>query len=285
MVKTLLCPITGTAADRAALDAAAQLARRFSAHIDVLHIKPDASDMIPYLGDGMAPGVISQIVEESERRAAEEAAKARATFDLWSREREIPEKATPDRSDAPSCAWRQETGAMDRWVAQLGRLTDIVVLPAGREDATVGASLAFEAALLDTGRPVLLAPAQALDVNGVAVIGWNGSPEASRAIAAALPLLAAAREVHVVTIAEKGRTAEPAAAARYLAWHRIDAKVHLVAASDIAASTEIDAACVAHGAELLVMGGYTHSRLRELLFGGVTAHVSKAPKIPVLLAH
>lgn len=285
MLKALLCPITGNPADRSALDTAARIARRFAAHVEVLHIKPDASDMIPYLGDGMAPDVINQVIEKSERRADEQAAAARATFSRWSRECDLPEMTAPTVSDSPSSAWRQENGTEDRWIAQLGRLADVVILPAVRNDAAVGATLAFEAALLDTGRPVILAPPQSLDVSGVSVVAWNGSPESARAITAALPLLAAAREVHVVTIEERNRAADPAAVAGYLAWHRIDARVHRIATSDIAVSTEIDAACVAHGAGLLVMGGYTHSRLRELLFGGVTAHVAKAPRIPVLLAH
>ncbi|MBL8697681.1 MAG: universal stress protein [Alphaproteobacteria bacterium] len=286
MLKTLLCPITGNAADRAALDAAAVIARHFAGHVDVLHVKPDTAAMTPYLGDGMSPAVIGQIIEESERRAESEAALARATFDVWARERALPVSDKPALSDAASCAWRLEGGAEDGWIGQLGRLADLTVLPAAREGSTVGETLAFEAALLDTGRPVLLAPARALAIDAVAVIGWNGSPEAGRAIGAALPLLAAAREVHVVAVAEaKREAADPTAVTNYLAWHRISAKAQVIADPQAAAAAAIDAECDRLGAGLLVVGGYTHSRLRELLFGGVTTHVSRAPRIPVLMAH
>lgn len=284
MIKSILCPIDGTASDRSALDSAAELARHFLAHVDVLHAKPDAGDLAPYIGEGMSPMLIGQIVESAERRAEEQAATAREMFDRWSRERELAVIAKPGVTAVASCAWLPASGAQDRWIATHGRLADLTVIGAPRDDTSVAATLAFEAALLDTGRPVLLAPGP-LTLPGVVVVAWNGSVEAARAVAAAMPLLAKASEVHIVTIEESQRRADPEALARYLAWHRIGADARLIATEGAIATKAIDEECTRHGASLLVMGGYTHSRLRELIFGGVTAHVIKAAAIPVLLAH
>lgn len=285
MIKTILCPITGIASDRPALDAAAELARRFLAHVDVLHAKPDAADLAPYLGEGMSPMLINQIVESAERRAEEQAASARAMFDGWSREQALPSMSTPGVTAAGSCAWLPASGAQDRWIATHGRLADLTVVGTPGEDAGVAATLAFEAALLDTGKPVLMVPSRPLAPPGTAVVAWNGSAEAARAVAASLPLLAMASRVHVVTIEEGHRQADPGALARYLAWHRIGAEARLIAGKGVVATTMIDEECARHGATLLVMGGYTHSRLRELIFGGVTAHVIKSASTPVLIAH
>jgi nucleotide-binding universal stress UspA family protein len=191
----------------------------------------------------------------------------------------------PAIADAASCAWLPASGAQDKWIATYGRVADLTVIGAPKDDTSVAATLAFEAALLDTGKSVLLAPSRPVALAGIAVVAWNGSAEAARAVAAALPLLAAAREVHVVTIEESQRRADPDALARYLAWHRIDARTRLIAGKGANAVTAIDEECEMHGANLLVMGGYTHSRLRELIFGGVTAHVVKHAALPVLLAH
>lgn len=283
MIKSILCPIAGVASDRLALDCAAVLAQHFLAHVDVLHAKPDSTEIAPYLGEGMSPSLISQVIEDAERRAEAQAGIARATFDAWAGARAMPVMAKPSANEAASCAWLPASGAQDKWIATHGRLADVTVVATAKDEASVGATLAFEAALLDTGKPVLLAATRPLSPAGVVLVAWNGSAEAGRAVGAALPLLAAAREVHVVTIEESHRRADPETLARYLAWHRIDAKTRLITGKD--PTTAIDEACATLGAGLLVMGGYTHSRLRELIFGGVTAHVVKQATIPVLLAH
>lgn len=285
MIRSILCPVSGGTGDRASLDAAAVVARQFAAHVQVLHARPDASEIGPYLGEGMSPALIGQIMDEAQRRAERQAALARAGYDAWSRACEMAPADAPTVGEAPTCAWIEESGAAEKWIARLGRLADLTVVPSLSLDASVGATLAFEAALLDTARPVLLASTRPLAVDGVAVVAWNGSAEAARALGASLPLLATSREVHVVTIEEGGRQADPEAVVRYLAWHRIGARGVLIAGKGSAAGAAIAAECATRGAGLLVMGGYTHSRLRELIFGGVTAQMTRDAAIPLLLAH
>jgi nucleotide-binding universal stress UspA family protein len=194
-------------------------------------------------------------------------------------------RAAPSGPRAASCAWRTEDGAEDVWIARCGKLADLVVIAAQVSEASVAAAAAAEAALFDTGRPVLLAPAPPLALSGRIFVAWNGSQQAVRAIAAALPLLARAAAVEVAVIEETGRVADPAELAAYLSWHGIAASPRRIPRDADSVAAILERAVAASGADMLVMGAYTHSRLRELVFGGVTAHVLRACRIPTLLAH
>lgn len=285
MFARILCPIAGAAGDRRALDAAASLALAFSSHVEVLHARPDPTAFVPYLGEGMSPGAVEALIGDAERRAEESERRASEAFASWSRERGVAQNTAAASPRVASCSWRREDGAEDFWIARRGRLADLVVVAAPGGEASVAATAAAEAALLDTGRPVLLAPSAPVAVAGVAVVAWNGSQQAARAVGAALPLLARAREVHVVTIEETGRPADPADLVEYLAWHGVAARARMADRDAAGVAATIDAACTQSVAALLVMGAYTHSRMRELIFGGVTAHMLRDCRIPTLLAH
>lgn len=284
MLACLLCPVPGTPADRQALDAAATVALAFDCHVRALHARPDPLAFVPYLGEGMSPGAIDAMIADAQRRGEEREVLARRIFDAWARDRGIATSEAPGGGGA-SCSWRREDGAEDAWIVRHGRLADMTILPVPGAEPGPAASAATEAALIDTGRPVLLAPAAPLSLGGAAVVAWNASAQAARAVAAALPLLSRARTVEVVSVEEPGRQADPEALATWLGWHRIRATGRRVARGTDGVAASIDAACAQAGATLLVMGGYTHSRLRELIFGGVTAHALRAARIPVLMAH
>ena len=133
---------------------------------------------------------------------------------------------------------------------------------------------------------VLLAPPSfAGPVDGPVVIAWNASVEASRAVAAAMPLLAAARSVHIVSIDEPGKPFDATPLATQLGWHRIASELRATTLSDRHVAEALLDECHTLGASLLVMGGYTHSRFREMIFGGVTQHLIRHAPLPVLMAH
>ncbi len=284
MLACLLCPVPGTPSDRQALDAAGAIAAALDCHVRALHVRPDPLAFVPYLGEGMSPGAIDAMIADAQRRGEEREAIARRIFDGWARDRGIPAAEGPGAA-GPSCSWRREDGSEDAWIVQHGRLADMTVLPVPGSEPGPAASAAAEAALIETGRPVLLVPAAPIALGGPAIVAWNASTQAARAAAAALPLLARARSVEVVSVDEPGRPADPQALAQWLRWHRIGATARRVARGDQGIAAALDDACAQAGATLLVMGGYTHSRLRELIFGGVTAHALRAARIPVLMAH
>ncbi len=285
MIKTILCPVSGDPTDRSQLDLAAAVARRLSAHVAVLHVKVDARDAAPYIGEGMSPALIADFLDAAEREAAGRAVRARAAFDTWARDSGLALGATPAVVDTASCAWQLESGSADKWIARLGRVCDLTVVSVPGESG-IGATLSFEAALLDTGHGVLLAPPRfAGIVDGPVVIAWNGSIEATRAVAAAMPLIGAARSVHIVSIDEAGKPFDPSPLAIHLAWHRVAAELRAITLSDRHTAEALLEECRILGASLLVMGGYTHSRLREMIFGGVTQHLIRHAPLPVLMAH
>jgi nucleotide-binding universal stress UspA family protein len=145
--------------------------------------------------------------------------------------------------------------------------------------------MTLEAVLLDSGRPLLIVPpGGAADFGGPVAVAWNGSVEASRAVAAAMPFLLAAPRVTVVAVGEDDQPAALAQGlARFLAWHGLQAETKAVRAGEEGVGSALLAALGDAG--LLVMGAYTHSRFRQLVFGGVTRHVLANAGLPVLVSH
>ena len=146
---------------------------------------------------------------------------------------------------------------------------------------------AFEAALFDSGRPVLMAPPVAPQTLGDTVlIHWNRSTETARAIALAMPVLAQAKRVQFLFV-EGNSVAGPSAreAVGHLAAHGITATEKTVEAKGRNPGEVILAEAKTFGADLLIKGAYTQSRLRQMIFGGATSHILARAEIPVLFAH
>lgn len=287
-IKTIMAPISGGETDAAMLDVALAVARRFEAHIEVLHVRGDPRDAVPFLGEGASGALIEQIMSAAQRDADQRAVRARAAFDQWRQAAGIAVVAQAG-SAGPSVSWREETGPEDEWIGRRGRLNDMTVLAQPGANGTVTSTLAFEAALLDTGRPVLTAPVIAgagARIGGTpSVVAWNGSVEAARAIRASIAFLKASPRVVIMVIAEGSAVADVQGLIEYLAWHGVKAEAKTSNAKTMAAGGEFLDECERIGAGLLVMGGYTHSRLRQMVFGGVTKHVLANAKLPVMMAH
>ena len=117
-------------------------------------------------------------------------------------------------------------------------------------------------------------------------IAWNGTPEARSALAAAMPFLNEAVAVHLLTAVSARTDADTHDGIRdYLAWHGIGSDVHVIEPGDGAIGAALMRKASTIGADLLVMGGYGHARLRERILGGVTHHIVNHPELPILLAH
>ncbi|HRJ60607.1 MAG TPA: universal stress protein [Azospirillaceae bacterium] len=287
MLKHLLVPMTGLPADRAALTAALGLARAFDAHVDALFIRQHPADAVPLLGEGMSGAMIDDIVRaaEAETNLLQEA--ARRLFEALLVEHEVPAADVPPEAPGPTAAWRETVGRPDEMAALEGRLADLIVLPHCGDDPNGRLTLAAETALLDSGRPILLAPATTpTEIGRRIAIAWNGGAESARAVAGAMPFLHAAEAVTVLT-AETHATPSTAAArlAQHLAWHRTQVRVQVVHPGADAVGHALLSSAKADGCDLLVLGGYGHSRMREMILGGVTRYMLTHADIPVLMAH
>ena len=189
--------------------------------------------------------------------------------------------------------WRQPEGITPAQIALHGRYADLLVVGQGdAQGAGPMPGLAAEAALFGSGRPVLVVPHTWAGgtVGKRVLIAWNASREASRAVHDALPLIAGAESVTVLTInaeaTAEGHGEEPGAdIARHLARHGLKVTARRVAGSEMAAGDIMLNEASDLGADLLVMGAYGHSRLREVVLGGATRTILASMTVPVLLSH
>jgi nucleotide-binding universal stress UspA family protein len=286
-IKSILVPMAGTPRDRQALELAWAVAKPTAAHIRVCFTRVDPREVIGAIGLGADAFSVERIIEQTEEDSRKAAKRARDAFDAWRAQHDLAVTDAPGPSERATTEWSDLTGRPEDLVARAGGAVDLIVMPALGDDKTALDQLTIEAALFGSGRPVLVAPATLpSDLTDSAVLAWNGSPESNRAVAAALPLLSACRRVLVFCEAESQRAAgHPDVVIGYLARHGIKA-VMLPAAVGHGDLPErlLDTAAQAK-ASLLVMGAYTHGRLRQMVFGGVTSHVIAKTGIPALLAH
>jgi nucleotide-binding universal stress UspA family protein len=283
--KTILVPVSDGHSGASSLETALRLAALFDAHVVGLHVRNDPTSAVPLVGEGMSGAMVEEMMNVAERQAAERAASARAAFDAALAAHKIGLSNAPVAG--PSAQWEDVTGREEEAVAWRGRLSDLVVMCRPAEGAEIPSLLTLNAALMESGKPLLLAPPQPPAVIGRSVaVAWNGSTEAGRAVAFALPLMKNAETVTILSLAEDGRTVSAPAGelAAFQAWHGITAQCKIVHGGAHAGSVLLDQSR-AVGADLLVMGAYTHSRLRQLILGGVTRHVLNHADIACLMCH
>jgi len=285
--KVVLTPLYGVPSDELALATALEIAKKFAAHVDVMHVRADPRTMIPYIGEGMSGALIEEMITSAEQQAEERSARVHAAFDDWRAKSNLP--LAEVAREGPSCNWVETVGRPDASVARRGRVADLVVVSRPEaEGAVTTVAETLEAALLESGTPLLVAASPPGKTNGRHVaIAWNGGLESARAVAAALPFLESAESTTIVTVGSPAPAeADPPALQSYLERHGVAADVRTI---EPEAGRSVGAilleTATESGADLMVMGAYTHSRLRELVFGGVTREVLAAASMPVLMAH
>ena len=286
-IRTILVPLNGSDASKPALETGFMVGRDLAANVKVLHMRADPKDAVPLLGEGMSGTMIEEMIELAETEATKRAAKARAMFDGLCSEHGIAVVDTPAPADKVSASWTEDTGREDEATAWRGRLVDLIVVGRPTSQLEGTSVMTLNAALFETGRPVLVAPPSAPGALGRKVaISWNGSAQAARAVSAALPYIKRSDGVVILTV-ESDRTSDSAASelAAYLAWHGVKAETKTFAATDRSVGAALLRECADAGTDLLVMGAYTHSRMRQLILGGVTRHVLAEATVPLFMAH
>ena len=180
--------------------------------------------------------------------------------------------------------WFDIEGLADTVVSEWGRRADVVVLNRHAQQGRATERLALQAALFETDRPVLVAPPEPVATMGRRVaIAWRDDPRTIKSVLASLRLLSGAEEVHLLAGVREGKP--PPGVPAILSEHGIAATLHILPiGSDPFGETLLKAA---HGvgADILVMGAYTHSPWRELILGGVTRYMLTHADIPVFMRH
>jgi nucleotide-binding universal stress UspA family protein len=174
--------------------------------------------------------------------------------------------------------------------ASIARRFDLSVIAQARPDQPALDRLIVEAALFDSGRPVLIVPyiqRTGLRLERV-LVGWDGSRTAARAVADAMPLLVRARATEIVIVAGEAAKSDEipgADIAHHLARHGVKAEVNRIISVDTDVANTILSHAADVSADFLVMGGYGHSRLREFVLGGATRGILSSMTIPTLMSH
>lgn len=284
MLARILVPVRGDGMSETALSHAAALAHRHSAHIVVTHCRARPEDLMPH-GIAMPSFARQTMLAQAVELADQEETALRASLHARAVALSLTETDSPDGSRA-TVQFIEEFGLMPHVIKHNGRLADLIVVAKPDRDRNLGSN-ALQAALFQTGRPVLMCPPDvaALPSFGAHVaIGWNGSLEASRSVALTLDLVAAADRVTVLATGRgQPHGATPEELLDYYRLRGISAEIHRFEARNpglgLLEQTRI------MGASLLIMGAYGQSHERETLFGGNTQSVVDKAEIPVVMAH
>ncbi|WP_293948327.1 universal stress protein [Sneathiella sp.] len=291
--KNILVPLSGAAndCDTAALESAFNLASRFGAHVNALHIKIDPRTAAAFVGEGMTSTMIESVIDMAEKEGQDRRQRAHATFDKVTAALQVPLVTNmADRPNATGASARfvEMQGNSEDTIHSYGRLFDLIIICKQEGEEQISNSLLINTALRETGRPVLLLDStQPHDMGKRVAFAWNGSVEASRALSYSLPFLQTAENVTLISaIDDLDEAIYPEAVQRYLAMYGVTAdRCEISGTNGKSTAESIIAAATKSNADLLVMGAYTRSRLRRLFFGAVTEEILNNCPIPVFMAH
>ncbi|MBX6327566.1 MAG: universal stress protein [Pseudolabrys sp.] len=275
MIKDMIVNL-GLAERDPTVDYAVSMAEAFAAHI--LGVAFAYEPVIPgTVMGGMPP----EVIDAQRNEANQKARAALARFEQAAKRAGVMfETHLAEASIA---------GGADRF-SRLARRFDIAVVGQPRRGETAAEEVLSEAVLFDSGRPVVFVPF--IQRGGFkpdrTMIAWDGSRAATRAVADSLPLLQKAKTVEIVIVAskpEKDDEVPGADLAQHLARHGLAVEVKRITSPDVDVASTLLSYAADAGVDMIVMGGYGHSRLREFVLGGVTRGLLESMTVPVLMSH
>jgi nucleotide-binding universal stress UspA family protein len=276
MIKDIIANLDVDSSREVTADYAISIARAFGAHVSA----------VAFAYEAVVPGSIfsreSIRLLEAERAKCETAAKNAAN--------KFEEAARRSGLSAEAHVVKASVTKAGETFGRLARRFDLAVVGQFEPDKLPVRQLIIEAALFDSGRPLLLVPyiqREGLKLDRVMVC-WDGSRNAARAVGDAMPFLGRAKAVEIVLVAsEPGKSGEIAGAdiAHHLARHGLNVELRQIVVQDLDVANTILSHSADIGADFIVMGGYGHSRLREFVLGGATRGILGAMTVPTLMSH
>jgi len=276
--KAILVPAEQHDLMHSTLETALLLARKFDSYIEgfALHVTTPAAAF----ATSDAGGVF--ILEQE---IAENAKQTRTLFETFMQQHGVP---CGGPTTVLSSKWLEDALEGDHFVGSHGRLFDVIVLGRPGRDLKGSRMATLEAALFESGRPVLIAPPSPRTQMGTNVlIAWNCSTEQARTIAFAMPILKRASRIVVLTV--EGGAGVPGPTGQqlchYLQLSGVPAKALTVGLNGRVTGEAVLEHANALGCDLLIKGAYTQSRLRQFIFGGTTRYILSNALLPVFMAH
>ena len=271
------------------LEAALMVARRFNSHIVGLHSL--TTEYAVVFGGEMGFSISSEVDRTLEREGQERRDQARRLFRDFMEEHGVaigrPTLGERPGANGPSASWREEDGRQNAVVGMSGRVYDLIIVEQPEKLASI-AEATLEDALFESGRPVMMVPkAMPPALGDTIAIAWNGSTETALTVAVSMPFLKLAKHVVVVAVGpqhmpEPGPTGEELA--RNLEAHGLQVSLRTAFGRQKPQGESFLKEAMAAGADLLLKGAYTQSRIRQMIFGGATRHIIMESKIPVIMA-
>jgi nucleotide-binding universal stress UspA family protein len=276
MIKDIVVNL-GLGADDPAGKFAISVAEAFEAHVAGV-----AFSYEPVIPGSVMGGIPPEFIE-MQRAESDKAAKAAlARFEQAAKRSSI------------SYETRMLSSSIAAAAAQLGRLArrfDLAVVgQAERGDDAMPVEVVDEGVLFESGRPVIVVPyiqKAGIQLERIMVC-WDGSRAASRAVADAMPFMEKAMQIDVVIVASKAAKTDEAPGAdlaEHLARHNLKVTLKNITSPDIDIASTILSYVADSGVDMIVMGGYGHSRLREFVLGGVTRGILESMTVPALMSH
>ena len=283
MIKVILVPLDGTDHSAAVLDTALVIAKRFDSHIKVVHVRRRTSE--PYMFGGVPKNYREEFARMSMKALDTTVDTVRSQFKAFCQQGKVKITRKPSGSKEITASLHVLEGDAETVLGRESRLVDVIAMsrPTKHRIGGPGVGELHESLMLHSGRPVLIVPPewQARRADHAA-IGWNDSVEASRAICMTLPWLSQMKKVTVLVA--KKRESGVDEVIDYLKRHGCKADYKVISGGGKVGKKML-AACNEIGAEFLVVGGFSHTRTRQRLFGGVTSHLLSNTDIITVMAH
>jgi nucleotide-binding universal stress UspA family protein len=279
VMKTILIPTEDHDAMPTVLEAALLVARAFDSYMEGFAARLSAGTYVTV--EPVSSLAMSSPSDEDRTREVQ------ALFENFMQKRGVLcARASPSIC---SYGWPRNEAADDAFLGSYGRVFDLIVIGRPGREPENPRMAALEAALFESGKPVLVVPKMATPPRTIGrniLIAWNGSTEQAHAHAFAMPILRQAERVTVLTV-EGGTTPGPSGelATLHLVRNGINANALTVASGALTTGEVILEQAASSGCDLLVKGAYTQSRLRQMMFGGATRHILANAALPVLMAH
>lgn len=284
MIRRIVIPVRGDGKGDNVFAHAAVLAKRYQAHVLVTHCRPRVEDLMPY-GVPIPAALKKMIVEQSKGVADQVEDGMREEVEVLARQLDIRLAEQPIANQA-SVSWLEEQGRQVDVIKRYGRVADLICVAKPDISRNLGSNT-LKSALFNTGRPVMMCPPsnsppeKLCDTVGIA---WNGSIQASRAVACTTGILDQTNQVVVFSAGDEISGASAASLVQALESRKINVRLERFESSRNIGKDLLERSQAAN-VDTLLMGAYSNSHETETILGGTTQDIVDNAEFPVILVH